>query len=268
MTDAEHSDNFGGDYWDVIGNDWQHRQPHQLWRSFTDRLQIELLKDWLGSRNDGHILKTDLFDEVAGGGIVPWLGLHWGGVTGIDISSIIAGCAAARNPEMEVVVADVRNLPFTDESFDAIFSGSTLDHFPDCADISVALHELIRTLRPGGQLLLIMDNPLNPFIRLRNGLLRNVLRRSGIIPYATGKTLGPLALQEAVRDSGLMVLEMTAILHCPRVLAVALSVPVGRCSGSWQEKFIRMLMACERLKQWPTRYFSGHFIAIHATKPL
>jgi hypothetical protein len=65
------------DYWDSVGSDWQRRQPHRLWREFTDRQQIGLLtrwsSGWIGDGSGPDLLKTDLFDEVASQGIVPRL---------------------------------------------------------------------------------------------------------------------------------------------------------------------------------------------------
>jgi hypothetical protein len=53
----------------------QRRRPHRLWREFTDRHQIGLLSrwasGWIGESRRPDLLKTDLFDEVTSGGIVP-----------------------------------------------------------------------------------------------------------------------------------------------------------------------------------------------------
>ena len=67
---------------------------------------------------------------------------------------------------------------------------STLDHFEDAAQIEVALGELHRVLRPGGHLVLTLDNPANPLIRLRNALPEAWARRTGLSPFAVGATLG------------------------------------------------------------------------------
>lgn len=48
-------------------------------------------------------------------------------------------------------VADGRALPFPDDSFDAAFSVSVLEHIPDAGD-TAAIRELARVLRPGGRL--------------------------------------------------------------------------------------------------------------------
>jgi SAM-dependent methyltransferase len=263
------------DYWDAVGADWRTRRPQRLWREFTDRHQLGLIHRWLGTLASGGgdlggveasatLLKTDLFDEVSGHGLVRPLLASGVRVTGIDISPVIVAEAAACNPGLDAVAADVRSLPFADGSFTAIFSGSTLDHFGSTPEIRAALVELRRVLRPGGQLVLTMDNPANPLIGLRNGPLLAVLRRIGIVPYQVGATLGPRALAAAVRDAGFEIVEATAVMHCPRALAVPLAGLVDRLPEACRRGFMRCLAACERLESLPTRWLTGHYVAIHA----
>lgn len=263
-------------YWDEVGTTWAATRPHRLWREFTDRHQLTILDRWLGRGAEGGVasldpvpgdatlLKTDLFDEVAGRGLAADLLAAGLRVTAIDLSPAIVAEAAARNPGIEAVVADVRALPFPDGTFDVVFSGSTLDHFESTADIEAALVELRRVLRPGGRLILTMDNPANPLIFLRNGPLRRILRRIGVVPYQVGATLGPRALAKALRGAGFGVVEATAVMHCPRVIAVAVAGYVARLPRPWQTVFLRCLAACEVLERLPTRWLTGHYIAIRA----
>lgn len=58
------------------------------------------------------------------------------------------------------VCGDAENLPFADDSFDLVFSRSSLQYM----DRAVALHEYRRVLRPGGSLVLIENLPYNPII--------------------------------------------------------------------------------------------------------
>lgn len=264
------------DYWDDVGVAWSATHPQRLWREFADRHQLTLIRRWLDRAVEGPagphdrgaaaatILKTDLFDEVASGGLVAALSAAGLRVTAVDVSPVIVAEATARNPGLEAVVADVRKLPFPDGTFDAVFSGSTLDHFDSTADIEVALDELRRVLRPGGRLILTMDNPANPLIRLRNSSLLALLHRVGVVPYQVGATLGPRALTAAVHKAGFEVVEATAVMHCPRVIAVALARVVERLPRSCRDAFLGCLACCERLESLPTRWLTGHYIAIHA----
>jgi SAM-dependent methyltransferase len=261
-------------YWDAVGEEWRRRRPHALWRDFTDRQQLALLDRWIG-RVSGHrsqdgdrprLLKSDLFDEVASRGLAGDLAARGWAVTGIDLSPLVVAEAIQRNAGLDAVVADVRSLPFRDGCFDAVFSGSTLDHFSDVTDIGVALGECARVLRPGGSLVLTLDNPGNPLIWLRNGPLLRVVRRLGIVPYQVGATLHRRGLAKTVRAAGFEIRQMTAVMHCPRVLAVALASPLSSLGHAACEAFLRAISSFEALESLPTRWYTGHYLAVHAVR--
>lgn len=52
-------------------------------------------------------------------------------------------------PRCKRISADVRKIPYPDNYFDLIFSSSAFEHLPD---LDVALDEMYRVLKPGGQL--------------------------------------------------------------------------------------------------------------------
>ncbi len=52
---------------------------------------------------------------------------------------------------VEFVLADARNLPFDDKSFDAFISIAVIHHFPDRSDRLKALQEARRVLKKGGE---------------------------------------------------------------------------------------------------------------------
>jgi SAM-dependent methyltransferase len=71
---------------------------------------------------------------------------------GIDTARETLAIAKADVPELRVFVADVRALPFADNSLDAHWSLGVIEHFFDGYDDTAA--EISRTLRPGGYLFL------------------------------------------------------------------------------------------------------------------
>lgn len=121
-----------------------------LWRVQSDVVNTMLVERWMPSAGVRRVLKTDLFDEFVGGGLYPSLRRCASHVVGIDVSPAIASSAGERYPDLEVVVADVRALPFPDGAFDAVVSNSTLDHLPGPDDVQTAIGELRRVLSPEG----------------------------------------------------------------------------------------------------------------------
>jgi SAM-dependent methyltransferase len=185
---------------------------------------------------------------------------------GIDLSVTITTAARDRYPNLHAAVADVRSLPFADSAFDVVVSNSTLDHFATRDDVLAGLRELTRILGRRGELLLTLDNPANPIVALRN-LTPHFWRRVGIVPYPVGTTLGRRRLDRALRQLGFDVVDEAAFMHCPRVLAVAVAGFLERhADARSQKRFVAALGAFERMAEWPTRYVTGHFVAVKAIK--
>lgn len=256
------------EYWDLVADDWSTNRPHALWRRHSDSVNSALLREWLPSPQVASLLKTDLFDEAVSEGLYPLLVEYAGQVVGIDVSQSIVDAAKKQFPKLQSHKADVRELPFPDASFDVVVSISTLDHFDSREDIQSALGELYRVLRPGGSLLLTLDNLSNPIVWLRSVIPSRLLLALGLVPYEVGTTCHPRQLKAYCGEAGFEVLQATAIMHCPRVMAVAgARLLAKRGSERAQSRYLRILGSFENLGGWPTRFISGHFTAVRARKP-
>ncbi len=251
--------------WDALLSSLPAEARHPLWRRYADALNRRLLEAWLGPEGFARALKTDAYEEALGGGVADLLHLRARCLILADCSLWALRRALARRPGARPVGCDVRALPFAGASFDLIFSGSTLDHLPGRSDLLVALGELARLLRPGGRLILTLDNAANPVVWLRNALPQAWLMRARLMPYPVGATLGPKALERALRQVGLMPLRRGALGHCPRLPAVLLCRLLGR--RRLARLVLRTLLAFERLERWPTRYLTGYYVAAEAVKP-
>ena len=261
--DAGHA----SDYWGRVADEWGDARPQTLWRTYCDLAHGALIERWMPPGRVGRVLKTDLFDEVVTSGLYPALARRADVVVGMDIAPSAAARARARHPRLGAVAADARRLPFGDASFDAVVSNSTLDHFAALDDVAVALGELARVLRPGGTLLLTLDNLANPVIALRSVLAPERMRRLGLVPYFVGATCGPARLRAMVAAAGFAVRDVELMMHCPRVLAVAGARLVERYGSPRASRaYLRHLAAYERLGTWPTRRLTGYFTAIRATR--
>jgi SAM-dependent methyltransferase len=254
-------------YWDVVGAEWTASRRDELWRRCSDAIHAQWLERVAGTLLPGRVLKTDLFDEAFGDGLAPWFESHGHDIVACDLAFATARGAARKPASVAAAVADVRQLPFSKASFDTVFSDSTLDHFDSEADIRDALLELHRVLRPGGTLLLTMDNPVNPMVWLRN-LSPGFWMRLGVVPYAVGATAGAPRLTRLLEQAGFDVAAAEAIMHVPRVLMVPLCRWLARDGatqpGTWMRAWLRRVEGLGRL---PTREITGHFVAVVARKP-
>jgi SAM-dependent methyltransferase len=256
-------------YWNEVIEELDEKRKYHpsLWRVHSDDINKALVARWLPVVQYGRLLKTDLFDEAVSNGIYPLLTSCSRFILGMDISEQILRTAHSHHTNLQAVLSDVRSLPFGEGSFDFILSNSTLDHFINHREISKSLHELHRVLRPEGRLLLTLDNPVNPLITLRQLLPFRLLKRIGVLPYFVGVTYNPVRLRRALEEAGFRLLEMTAVMHFPRVLVVALARSIKRFdSPVLQRRLLRFLMTFERLERWPTRFLTGHFLAVLAIK--
>lgn len=251
-------------YWDDVAASWA--GTTRAWRRVSDAVNRALLARWLPRDPGGAVLKTDLFDELAGEGLVGELQASFGSVTGIDIAPGIVRRVSTRFPRARVRAADVRRLPFDAASFSAVFSNSTLDHFDTPEEIADATRELYRVLRPGGHLVVTLDNPDNPVVRLRNALPVGV-QQATLVPYRVGATLGRRDLRALLAHTGFEVIASDAVFHSPRLLVVGAGRLVDRLGDRAQRIFAHAWLPFEILRYLPTRFLTGYYVAALARKP-
>ena len=82
---------------------------------------------------------------------------------GLDISPKLVSLGRANYPDIEFLEGDVENLPFPDDSLDAVLLSGLVHHLPDpsrCAG------EVFRVLKSGGSFVAFDPNRMNPFMYL------------------------------------------------------------------------------------------------------
>lgn len=255
-----------GVYWDHVIDGWAPTLTHRLWRAHSDAVNGRLLQRWLRP-GQATVLKTDLFDEAVGPGLYPELAARAEVVVGVDVSPAAVRAASERYPDLKAHVGSVLALPFADASLDAVVSNSTLDHFKSHSLIRAAAVELARTIRPGGQLIITLDNRMNPVIALRTSILFGSLHRLGVVPYFVGATHGRRGLAKLLDETGFALVEITAIMHCPPQLAASWTSRRGtEHSADTNGRYLQRVLRFEAIEQLPTRHLTGHFVAALAVR--
>jgi arsenite methyltransferase len=98
---------------------------------------------------------------------------------------------------VEVLDADARELPFEDESFDVVLAGLVIHNIPTAAGRVAAVREIVRVLKPGGQVAILDIWNTRTYARLLKDLgLEDVQRSRGRFLFfapamvVTGKKTG------------------------------------------------------------------------------
>jgi SAM-dependent methyltransferase len=170
-----------------------------------------LFTDHLAPLTGLKILKTDLWDEAKNTRILAWAAAQGARVYGIDIAAptVTQAHASFNGNPLRSAVGDVRNIPFADASFDAVYSMGTIEHFDETEG---AVAEIVRVLKPGGRAIIGVPNRYDPFLR---PLLVTALQSAGLYGYGYEKSYSRRALKTMLEQAGLMVTAETAILFMP-----------------------------------------------------
>src|SRR5215470_11115117 len=258
---------FGRHHWDAVAAATLHATPARAWRSYMRRVYLRLLKEWFAEETANYVLKTDLFEEA----VTPHYLLADVGPLriGIDASAVVVRAARERllkqGFECLFIIGDLRQLPLRPGSVRQILSGSSLDHFPEKADIARSLRQLAQTLPFGGTLVITFDNPHNPVVWVRNHLPFAWLNRLGLVPYYVGATYTQEEARRQIEAAGLTLTDMTVVAHAPRALMIGLVALSERFGWGWLEALVAgFLNRCEALALWPTRFVTGYYLAFRA----
>jgi len=259
----------GSTYWTDILAEQSEVAPLDSWRAFMRHVYLRLLDSWIGAAPRSGGLKTDLFEEaVTDHSLIPHMGTQ---TVGIDCSLGVVHAArrrlAKRDQQALLVVCDLRRLPLKSGAMRYVLSGSSLDHFRHVKDIATSITELNRVLALGGPAIITFDNPHNPVVWLRNRVPFAWLRRAKLVPYYVGCTPTRRLAYRMLTDAGFEILDVTAVVHAPRVLFICL---IGLFEKLHWKLAIRAtssaLAAFEHLQRLPTRFVTGYYLAYRLRK--
>jgi exosortase/archaeosortase family protein len=179
--------------------------------------EIRLLDEHLPRLQGARVLKTDLWDEARNTRILAWAAGQGASCFGIDISTPTIRLArqAFTSRPLYAAAADVRQLPFPTDAFDAIYSMGTIEHFDDDEK---AVAEIYRVLAPGGRAIVGVPNRHDPFLR---PLMVWALQRVGLYAYGAERSYSRDELRRLLERAGFQVEVNTGILFIPGWLRMA-----------------------------------------------
>jgi SAM-dependent methyltransferase len=248
-------------FWTDVGERFPDLQGAASTRYYADnerRLFAEYFPPLAGLR----ILKTDLWDEAKNTRILGWASAHGARACGIDISlpTVVQARRAFAAGTLLCTVSDVRALPFSDATFDAIYSMGTIEHFDET---QWAVAEMARVLKPGGRAIVGVPNRHDPFLR---PLLATALQALGLYAYGYEKSYSRRGLREMLEREGLTIIDQTAILFIPGWLRM-----LDLACHSWCRPLARLTGACVRPfvlldKYVPAVRRHGYLLATVVTK--
>ena len=230
------------------------------------RVHRELVHRWANGLEIRTFLKTDLFEEANGADQILFdLYPPESRAVGMDLVEATASRARQRspNPSLRFLVCDIRHPALKPGSLDLIVSTSTLDHLENAEEFEACLAEVAGLLRPGGLLIVTLDNLENPLYRP----LRWASRR-GWTPFPLGYTVSMKGLTRALTGIGLEVTHTELLLHNPRVVTTLLCLAFRKLLGRRADLPVRALLGIfSLLGHLPSRRWTACFIAACARKP-
>lgn len=168
--------------------DWKLRSI-ELWTTDPCGPEAKNVRDLLQKRHEYAPWMTEALDYAGAAGLdvldvgcgqgidLCQYALHGANVTGIDLTPRHVQLARMHLGELgfvgTVLEGDAERLPFPDRTFDRVSSNGVLHHTPD---ISAALAEMHRVLRPGGRATVIVYNRDSSHFWVQQILVFGILR--------------------------------------------------------------------------------------------
>lgn len=163
-------------------------------------------------------LKTDLWNEAKNTRILWWISSRRAKAVGIDIAQEVF-------PEVKakwisdgwppwLIMADVRQLPFLENTFNAVYSMGTVEHFPETEQ---AIKEIYRVLKPGAKAIIGVPNKHDLFLRPFQVFL---LKSLGLYVFGYEKSYTRKSLTRLVKNQGFKIIAERSLLFMPGWLRI------------------------------------------------
>jgi SAM-dependent methyltransferase len=233
------------------------------------RCEIALFERGFGPLRGKRLLKLDLWNEAYNTRILHWARNQGAEVYGLDLSQAVAARARRNDRDsgnpgaaLRLLRADIREIPFADNSVDLVYTMGTIEHIEEYAQ---AVAEIRRVLRPGGRAIIGVPHRWNLFLR---PLMVAMLAACGRYLYAPEKSFGGGELRRMIESQGLRVTWRSGLLTAPGILRMADLYLYTRRNPLWRlsRLWIPLFEQAETRWRWPGRF--GYLIAMLAEKPV
>ncbi|GMV22185.1 MAG: class I SAM-dependent methyltransferase [Vicinamibacterales bacterium] len=249
-------------FWTTVGDEFPMLDGAASTRLYAANEQW-LFREFLSPLDGRLALKTDLWDEARNTRILTWAARQGVRAFGIDVSlpTIQLAQRDAGPGVLRVTRADVRAIPFADDTFDIVYSMGTIEHFDETQQ---AVDEIARVLKPGGRAIVGVPNRHDPFLR---PLLVAGLSAVGLYGYGFEKSYSRASLRRMLHAAGLEIVHETGILFIPGWLRM-----LDLACHAWCPPLAAITEVCVRPFVWLDRHVPavrrhGYLLATVVTKP-
>lgn len=170
--------------------------------------EMALFHKYLPQPQGKRVLKIDLWDEVHNSGFLVRVAAEGAIVSGLDISDHIVTEASNNFAKSglpgTLVVADMRYIPFSDNTFDLVWQIGTIEHVSDPSRVFL---EVWRVLKPGGIAIMGCPNRHDPY---GSQLVIKTLSLLGLWPYGEELSFSYADLKSFMLGAGFCVRERSA----------------------------------------------------------
>jgi SAM-dependent methyltransferase len=174
---------------------------------------------------------------------------------------------------VNLVLADAFKLPFLDGTFDIVWNEGVNEHF-EGEERRLIFNEMARVCKPGGQVIVIVPNALDPAYRLR----KKFLEIQGKWEYGLEIPYSIFELKRRIKDAGLVlnryggcgILASIALLWSA-ILSVTLRKRVKKQKhhynkGEYSKKILKRINLTIDLIFYPLSVFFGGYIGAKGIK--
>jgi SAM-dependent methyltransferase len=178
----------------------------------------KLIDTYLSPLKGKKFFKTDLWNEAKNTQILKHVVREGATVYGIDISPFVTQQAflsfnhSENRPRM--MTADIRKLPYKDNTFDLIYSMGTVEHFPETEK---AIQELYRVLKQEGTAIIGVPNKHDVFLR---PLLVFVMQKLRLYSFGYEKSYSKKELRRMLERANFEVKGYGSLLFMPGILRI------------------------------------------------